>query len=187
MPSLDFEQVYRDHVQQVGRWAGWLVGSSGDAEDVVQDVFLTAHRLLPGFRGDARISTWLFRLTANAARHHRRRRERRRWLLLGAQVLSSQEPPAATPEDQLRSSQELALVREALDDLPEKYRTVLILSRLEGMSGEQIAELTDTKLSTVWVRLHRAREALTARFEKLRNKAGAPHLVTNTKQLGGRT
>jgi RNA polymerase sigma-70 factor (ECF subfamily) len=185
MSAHDFDQVYRDHVQQVARWAGWLVGGTGDVEDVVQEVFLTAHRLLPGFRGDAKLSTWLFRLTANAARHHRRRRERRSWLSLGLRVLAAVEPSVPSPEDQLQSSQDLALVRAALDSLPEKYRTVLILSRLEGLSGEQIAELTETKLATVWVHLHRARAELAARFDKLRAKAAASPVAA--RHVGGRT
>src|SRR5258705_10777142 len=154
-----FDQIYRDHVQQVARWAARLVGSTADAEDVVQEVFLTAHRLLPSFRGDAKITTWLFRLTANAARHHRRRRARRRWLQLAAQFFAAQDsqPHERTPLEQLQSSNDLELVQVALDSLPEKHRTVLILSRLEGLSCEEIAALTQTKVSTACVRLHRAR------------------------------
>lgn len=192
MSAFDFDQVYRDHVQLVGRWAGWLVGSHGDAEDVVQDVFLTAHRLLPSFRGDAKVSTWLFRLTVNAARQHRRRHARRRWFQLAAHVLAAQEPPAPSPFDELESSHELAIVRAALDKLPEKYRTVLILSCLEGLSGEEIAELTNTKLATVWVRLHRARIELGTRYDKLQCKLDA-HATAVTQprkdanQFGGPT
>lgn len=168
MPAFDFDQIYRDHVQQVARWAAWLTGSHGDPEDVVQDVFVTAHRLLPSFRGDAALSTWLFRLTQNASRQHRRRSTRRRWLRIATSVFTPTAEHAPSPEHLLSSSQELALVQAALDSLPEKYRTVLILSRLEGLSGDQIATLTGTKLATVWVHLHRARAELATRFDKLR-------------------
>ena len=181
----DFELIYRDHVQRVARWAGWLVRSSSDVEDVVQEVFLTAHRLLPGFRGDAQLSTWLFRLTANAARHHRRRGTRRRWLQLAARMLNVAESPASSPEEKLQTSRELRILREALDELPEKYRTVLILSRLEGLSGEQIAALTQTKLATVWVRIHRARTELATRFARLCERPIAPYIEAPAKQLGG--
>jgi RNA polymerase sigma-70 factor (ECF subfamily) len=181
----DFDVIYRDNVQRVARWAGWLCRSSGDVEDVVQEVFLTAYRLLPEFRGDAQVATWLYRLTANAARHHHRKRVRRQWLQLGVRALTADEPPAPSPQESLESSRELRLVREALDGLPEKYRTVLILSRLEGLSGEQIAELTETKLATVWVRLHRARAELAERFGKLRHRTIAPPIATRAKQVGG--
>jgi RNA polymerase sigma-70 factor, ECF subfamily len=199
MPALDFDQIYRDHVQQVARWAAWLVGKGGDPEDVVQDVFVTAHRLLPTFRGDAALSTWLFRLTQNASRHHRRRATRRRWLRIATSVIAPSVEHAPSPERLLASSQELALVQTALEGLPEKYRTVLILSRLEGLSGEQIAALTETKLATVWVHLHRARAELATRYHKLRRAShgtlvspetplspDAP-LSPDTKQLGGPT
>ena len=181
-PELNFDLIYRDNVQRVGRWAGWLVRSASEVEDVVQDVFLTAHRLLPRFRGDSQISTWLFRLTVNAARHHRRRQQRRRWLQFGFRMLTVAEPAAPSPAEQLQASRELQLVREALADLPEKYRTVLILSRLEGMSGEQIAEITETKVATVWVQLHRARAELAARYGELSERTLVPHLAN---ELGG--
>ncbi len=185
----DFDAIYRDHVQRVARWAGWLLRSPGDVEDVVQDVFVTAHRLLPGFRGEAEIATWLFRLTANAVRHHERRARRRRWLRLGARVLTTFEPEPPTPEQILESTRDLRALREALDSLPDKYRTVLILARLEGLSGEQIAEITETKVATVWVRLHRARAELAARFAKRREQPerAPPGIPAHARQPGGPT
>lgn len=179
----DFDLIYRDNVQRVARWAGWLCRSPGDVEDVVQEVFLTAYRLLPKFRGEAEVSTWLYRLTANAARHHHRKRTRREWLQVALRMFAADEPLAPGSDETLQSSLDLQLVREALDLLPDKYRTVLILSRLEGLSGEQIAELTETKLATVWVRLHRARAALAERFAELRDRTGAPRMVP--KHVGG--
>jgi RNA polymerase sigma-70 factor, ECF subfamily len=185
----DFEAIYRDHVQRVARWAGWLLRSPADVEDVVQDVFVTAHRLLPGFRGEAQISTWLFRLTANAVRHHERRARRRRWLRLGASMLATGEPEPPTPDQLLESTRDLRALRDALDSLPDKYRTVLILARLEGLPGEQIAEITETKVATVWVRLHRARAALAERFAKRREQpeASLPTFPAHARQPGGPT
>ena len=185
----DFDAIYRDHVQRVARWASWLLRSPGDVEDVVQDVFVTAHRLLPRFRGEAQISTWLFRLTANAVRHHERRARRRRWLWIGAHLLAPFEELPSRPDQVLESSRELQALREALDSLPDKYRTVLILARLEGLSGEQIAEITQTKLSTVWVRLHRARIELAAQFTKRRERHddALPAIPRHARQPGGPT
>jgi RNA polymerase sigma-70 factor (ECF subfamily) len=185
--SHDFDAIYRDHVQRVARWAAWLLRSHGDVEDVVQDVFVTAHRLLPKFRGDAQVSTWLFRLTANAVRHHERRARRVRWLRIGASVLSPCDPEPPTPDQVLESNRELRVLREALDRLPDKYRTVLILARLEGLSGEQIAEITETKVATVWVRLHRARTELAARFAELRDQPepALTGIPAHARQPGG--
>jgi len=185
--SVDFEAIYRDHVQRVARWAGWLLRSPNDVEDVVQDVFVTAHRLLPGFRGDAQVSTWLFRLTANAVRHHERRSRRRRWLQLGVHVLAPCEPEPPRPDQVLETNRDLRLLRDALDALPDKYRTVLILARLEGLSGEEIAEMTETKISTVWVRLHRARAELAARLTELRAEPppALPGIPAHARPPGG--
>src|SRR5262249_42120154 len=75
----DFATVYGLNVERVLRWAHRLVGPTTtlDADDIVQEVFITAHRLLPRFRGECQLSTWLYRLTENAVRHHRRREKRR--------------------------------------------------------------------------------------------------------------
>jgi RNA polymerase sigma-70 factor (ECF subfamily) len=177
MPSseqrYDFDVVYRDHVQRVARWAAWLLGPSSDVEDVVQEVFLTAHRLLPRFRGDAAISTWLFQLTTNAARGQRRRTGRWRKLQRGVQLLQTATlPHGPTPEEDLERRRESALAYEALDAMSEKYRTLLVLFRLEGLSGEEIAALTGIRVATVWVRLHRARAQFADNVERVRRQRG---------------
>src|SRR4051812_33481472 len=74
------EQVYRAHVQDVARWAARLGGPRTDVEDVVQEVFLTVQRAMTEFRGDAKVETWLYRITQNVVRHRRRKERWRRWL-----------------------------------------------------------------------------------------------------------
>src|SRR5262245_55487420 len=187
MPSpeqpYDFDRVYRDHVQRVARWAAWLLGPSSDVEDVVQEVFLTAHRLLPGFRGEAAVSTWLFRLTANAVRVHRRRAGRWRNLRHSVQMLQvAAQAHTRNPEEELERQRDLALACEALDSMPEKYRTMLVLFRLEGMSGEELAAQSGLPIATVWVRLHRARAQFAAKVERARrNYSRAPREQTMTQ------
>jgi RNA polymerase sigma-70 factor (ECF subfamily) len=172
-PPYDFDLVYREHVQRVARWAAWLLGPSSDVEDVVQEVFLTAHRLLPRFRGDAAVSTWLFQLTSNAVRAQRRRTGRWRKLQRGVQLLqTTTQALGPTPDEELERQREAALVYEALDAMPEKYRTLLVLFRLEGLSGEEIATLTGIRIATVWVRLHRARMQFAEQVERARRKRG---------------
>ena len=169
----DFDLVYRDHVQRVARWAAWLLGPSSDVDDVVQEVFLTAHRLLPGFRGEAAVSTWLFRLTTNAVRVHRRRAGR--WLNLKDRVQMLQtaaQAHAGNPEEELERQRDLAIASEALDAMPEKYRTMLVLFRLEGLSGEELAALSGLPIATVWVRLHRARAQFAAKVDRARLERG---------------
>ena len=70
--ALTFAQVYQDHVQDVARWASRLGGPQIEVEDVVQETFAIVQKQLPGYRPEARLTTWLFRITENAVRHQQR-------------------------------------------------------------------------------------------------------------------
>jgi len=180
--TYDFDLVYRDHAQRVARWAAWLLGPSSDVDDVVQEVFLTAHRLLPSFRGEAAVGTWLFRLTTNAVRVHRRRAGRWRHLQHRVQLLqTAAQAHARNPEEHLDCQQDLAIASEALDAMSEKYRTMLVLFRLEGLSGEELAAVSGLPIATVWVRLHRARAQFAAEVERARRGAGTSSLTAQSR------
>jgi RNA polymerase sigma-70 factor (ECF subfamily) len=144
--------LYRTHAQTVARWASRLGGPSVDVEDVVQEVFLVVQRRLDGFRGDAHIATWLYRITANVVRWRRRKEKWRRWLAGSADDVAGRiAARGPTPLEALE-------VYRVLDGMRERYRTVLILFEIEGMTGAEIAKLMGTKPDTVWVWLHRARK-----------------------------
>lgn len=164
-PTLD--EVYKAHAAQVARWAAHLGGRWIDVEDVVHDVFMVVRRRLDEFRGDAKVTTWLYRITTRVVSDARRKERLRSWLRRSRRddVEHALTSAAATPADQLEGSETRANVRAILDRLPEKHRNVLVLFELEGMSGEEISELTGIKLATVWVNLHRARAAFLAQME----------------------
>jgi RNA polymerase sigma-70 factor (ECF subfamily) len=165
---LDVEAVYRAHAQRVARWAARLAGPTLDVDDLVQEVFLIVQRELRTFRGDARLTTWLFRITENVVRHRRRKDRVRRWLMGSpAEVAGRLPSPRPTPLESLEQRQATELVYRALDGLPEKYRTVLVLFELEELGGDEIAALLGLKLATVWVQLHRARARFLSRLEEL--------------------
>lgn len=163
--ALDVGTIYETYASRVAGWAARLAGPMLDAEDIVHEVFLAVHKQLPHFRGEAKISTWLYRITANVVRD-RKRQERRRFLrtLLGG----AEQPvrPVATPVEELERQQATRLVYQILDKMKENHRTVLILFEIEGLAGEEIAELLDVNLSTVWVWLHRARAQFRERLAK---------------------
>jgi RNA polymerase sigma-70 factor (ECF subfamily) len=170
-PPNDLEAIYRAHVQQVARWASRLGGPGIEAEDVAQEVFLTVQRLVPEFRGDAELTTWLYRITANAVRHRRRKERWRRWLGGAPPEAIAQLPSKAlNPLETLESSEATELVYRVLDGLPERYRTVLILSDLEGLSGAELERLIGVKAATLRVRLHRARAAFAERLHALERR-----------------
>jgi RNA polymerase sigma-70 factor (ECF subfamily) len=165
-PTL--ESVYREHAQTVARWATRLGGPTVDVEDVVHEVFLVVHAQLDGFRGDAKLSTWLYRITENVVRHRRRRDRFRRWLGGSSEDVAGRIASSRpTPVELLERREAEALVYKALDALNDKQRTLIVLFELEGCSGEQISELTGMKVNAVWVALHRARARFLEALEKL--------------------
>jgi RNA polymerase sigma-70 factor (ECF subfamily) len=154
-------EIYDRYAPQVERWARRLAGPRFDAEDLLHDVFLVVLRRRHEFRGEAKITTWLFRVTAHLVRWRRRNDalRRRLWGLHG-QALAESRSSGPTPVEEIERREESLRLYAALDRLPEKYRTVLILFALEEATGDQIAALLGIDTNTVWVRLHRARAKL---------------------------
>lgn len=165
-PGATLAELFRAHANDVARWAHRLGGPLVDAEDVVQEVFLVAHRRLPEFRYDATPSTWLFRITHNVVRHRRRKDRLRRWLTGTAEEQAEREPSdeRSAPE-RIESRESAAALYRVLDQMSERNRTVLVLFELEELSGEQIAQLLGAKTATVWVWLHRARADFLKRMQ----------------------
>jgi RNA polymerase sigma-70 factor (ECF subfamily) len=164
-----YEELVRAYTPRLLALARRFVGSEEDARDVIQDAFLSAFRSLDRFHGDARLSTWLHRIVVNTAlmklRTRRRKPEEPIEPLLPAFLSDGHhaETFAAwqTPVDEAVSRAETRdLVRRHIDDLPETYRTVLLLRDIEGLSTEETARVLDTTPNAVKIRLHRARQAL---------------------------
>jgi len=161
--SDPLDDLYARHAADVKRWVRRLGGPSADVEDLLHDVFVVALRRGFTFRGDARIKTWLFRITHHVVRNQRRRAFVR-GLLWGRhreEVLASA-PVAGTPHAEIERRERHLRLYRALDRLPDAYRTALILYEIDGLSGEAVAELVGISLGTLWVRLHRGRAKLLA-------------------------
>ncbi len=162
---LTLAQIYTSHVQRVSRWAWRLGGPREDLPDVVQDVFEVAARRWSGFDGN-HLDTWLFRITENVVRARRRKGRWRKWLGLSEDD-DDAEHPGLGPAALLEQQQTHALVYRALELVKEKHRSMVILFELEGLSGQEISQLTGTPIATVWVWLHRGRREFQARFSEL--------------------
>jgi RNA polymerase sigma factor (sigma-70 family) len=162
------EEAYRDWADTAARWAQRLGGSEVDSDDVVQEVFLVVSQQLGRFRGDARFSTWLFEITRKITANHRRQH---RWRFWGARTELDRQPSGGhAPDAELERRQAIAGFYQALDRLPERYRTVLVLYEIEGLSTQDIAELRQLKLSTVRVQLWRARERFMKHYRQTLGK-----------------
>lgn len=139
-----------------------IVGNPEDAAEVTQDVFIKLLRVIKQFRGEAKFSTWLYRVTSNVAITLLRRRNRRNveirlepedWSLVPAAAASN---PAVTAEQHaLRAKLDAAIA-----SLPEDYRVVVVMKDVYGLPFEEIAEQLQIQEGTARVRLHRARQKL---------------------------
>jgi RNA polymerase sigma-70 factor, ECF subfamily len=149
-----FEQLVDRHTPVVVRVAARIVGSE-DAEDVSQDAFLRAFHRLEHYRGDAPFRSWLLRITHNAALDHlgRHHPEPVDPYSFDASEPSSSRPPA----ERLELRERIERLERKLNGLSHPHRVVLVLRDAEGLSYEEIADITDTPLGTVKGRLHRAR------------------------------
>jgi RNA polymerase sigma-70 factor, ECF subfamily len=159
-----FERLVADHQPRVARLAQRLLGwKSDDVDDVVQEVFVSAWKALPQFRGDSSISTWLFRLTLNECRRQRRRRIMR----LGFLKRFATHRPQIQESDPLDQDERLAIVRQAIARLPLKYRQIIVLRYLEELDVPEMMRVLNLSRSAIDVRLHRAREMLAHSLGKL--------------------
>ncbi len=151
--------LVRKHQARIRGFCLWTLGNAAEADDAAQEVFIKAYRGLGAFRGTAGFSTWLHRIAVNHCRDLLRRRVRERtesWDALReregeqAEARIAQDPPAAQRRQ----------LQEALAQLPEQYRTILILREAEGMSYQELAEFLGCSLDAVKARLRRARSEL---------------------------
>ena len=166
--SAAFEALMRRHNRTLFRTARAILRDDAEAEDALQEAYLQAYRALPGFRGEARFSTWLVRIVANEALV-RRRKETRRAQIVPMQSADAtpdleQLPDAAMDQQRPEPSAERAEVRRLLesqiDALADAYRTVFVLRAVEELSVEETAAVLQIPEATVRTRFFRARSLL---------------------------
>jgi len=180
-----FEALVREHQGMVFRTLTRMTGPGEQVEDLAQEVFLRLYRALPHFRGDATVSTYLYRIVVNVAQDEwkRRRKEREHiapeptfddeaestWLenLPGDDLVGH----ARNPEQLLSDSQLVSAVDAALLDLPEVERSVLVLYHQEECSYEGISVALGLPINTVRTHLHRGRKRLA---ELIRSRTASP-------------
>jgi RNA polymerase sigma-70 factor (ECF subfamily) len=166
-----FEEVYREHVRFVWRTVRRLGVPEADVEDVCQHVFEVVHRQLPGFRGDSKLTTWLFAVVRRVVADFRRSAYQRRRADHGDVEIAV----AADQEERLERAQARALLDRLLDELDEDKRTAFVLCELEGMEVKDAAEMLGCPVQTIYSRLRSARERLEAaarRLQVTRSAAG---------------
>jgi RNA polymerase sigma-70 factor, ECF subfamily len=167
------EALMERYASRVFRVARGIARTDADAEEVVQDVFLTLARKIESFEGRARLGTWIYRVATNAALLKRRGKRVQLEVSLEENLPTfledgHREGPrpylladwSQTPETELLEGEARAVLSGAIDQLPESYRAVLILRDVEELSNEETARILDESVSSIKSRLHRARMAL---------------------------
>ena len=162
--------LYRRYGRGLYNYAYRLVGDRHWAEEILQETFLRAYSRAETFRKGARVSTWLYRIAMNLCYDHLRSPRNRPKLSLNAPFPRGEEGGADfgdrleshedTPFDQATDSETTRIVREALAELPEKERNVLVLRHYQGLKFREIAEVTGLTQRTVQNCLRRGREKL---------------------------
>ena len=153
----DFDQVVEQYSGFVYNVAFKMMGHPEDAEDVAQDAFLSAYRAFGRFRGQSRVSTWLYRITVNAALMKLRKEKNARTLTQTG--LDEMEIPDwdETPERAAASSELGEHLQKGISQLPPDLRTAVVLRDVEGLSNTEAAEIIGITISSLKSRLHRAR------------------------------
>jgi RNA polymerase sigma-70 factor (ECF subfamily) len=167
------ETLMRRYSSRMYRLAYGITRNRADADEVVQDVFVTIVRKSGTFEGRAALGSWIYRVTTNAALNKRRGKRLEVETSLEEHLPRFDEDGhrqgdraflladwSATPERELLAGEARGVLQRALDELPARYRAVLVLRDVEELSNEQVAEIVGESVASVKSRLHRARMAL---------------------------
>ena len=170
--ELDFEQIYAEFQPKIHRYMIRMVGEL-EAEDLTQEVFVKLSQALNTFRGEAKLSTWVYRIATNAAldrlrspkfqKEEKDLSEARRVANGEAEIVdrntwTGEQIPLV--EQQVYRKEMADCLQSYIRQLPEIYRTILVLSHMEELGNQEIADVLGLTLETVKIRLHRARELL---------------------------
>jgi RNA polymerase sigma-70 factor (ECF subfamily) len=168
-----FELLVGRYQSKVYRLAMGLTHNSQDAEEIIQEVFFKVYRNLAEFEGKSAFSSWLYRIALNTS--YMKLRERRGGNLvslddvinqLEEQTLDHESDWSSRPDDQLHTSEAMAIIEKAVEKLPEEFKSVLILRDIEGFTNEEAGEILELSVPAVKSRLHRARLLLRQRLNE---------------------
>lgn len=170
--SLDFSDVFGDYQHPIYNYLLRMTQNKAAAEDLTQETFMRVYRNLSSFRGEASLSTWIYRIATNVCLDHFKRSGNR----LAASAVSMDEIEfegewvadriSTSPEKLADQSEMSECVQSFIQRLSPSYRAALVLHDLQGLKNREIADVLDIPLSTVKIRLHRARNKLRESLDK---------------------
>jgi len=164
-----YRRLLELHSANVYKVAFKLLGDEQEAEDVLQETFMSAFEAIDGFEGRSKLSTWLYRIAYNASLMRLRKRSQMTAFSLdvpqqgvdqdgdGSRVSRHLVDWSSVPDDQLLTAEAREVMDRAIAELPETLRSTFILRDIQGLSGNETAEVLGISVPTVKTRLHRAR------------------------------
>lgn len=166
-----FRQFFNRYQQLVYNVCYRMSNSREEAEDITQDVFIKVFHAIAGFRGEAKLSTWLYRISVNTCLKNESRKKLNQLVSLDF-LLKEEESPysifdSETPDQQLEKSETEQIVRYAIQKLSPRQKTAVVLHRYENLSYEEIARVMKISIPAVESLLHRAKENLAEKLKKI--------------------
>lgn len=166
-----FRQIVETWQDLVYNTAIGIVQNAEDAEDVAQEVFVQVYESIDGFKGESKLSTWLYRITLSKSMDHLRRKKRKKRFafvrsLFGENNEATIHPPDFNHPGVLMDNKETAATLfKALSQLPENQRIAFTLHKIEGLSYQEVSEVMETTVSSVESLMHRAKNNLRKNLE----------------------
>jgi RNA polymerase sigma-70 factor (ECF subfamily) len=182
-----FRQLYERHRTDVARLVYRMLGGRSDFEDVIQEVFVQVYRSLKDFRGQAKFSTWLHRVTVNVVLMHRRSARSRPVFADEPAADGSMQSDAIAPDDDAERRERVRAFGRLLARLADKKRIVFVLHELEGIAPSEIAKIVGAPVLTVRTRLFYARRELAAMMADEPSLAGIRLAIPKGGHLEGGT
>ncbi len=173
----EFSTIVAEHQDMVLNTCYRFVLNREDAEDITQEVFLEAYRSFGSFRRESKLSTWLYRIAVTKSLDHLRKKKRKKRFSSLKRVIGFNDPAEEltlpsmeTPAEVLSGNERTEILRKALDSLPDNQKTAFLLSKYDGYSNQEIAEVMHTTVSAIESLVHRAKKNLQKKLEKYYGK-----------------
>jgi RNA polymerase sigma-70 factor (ECF subfamily) len=172
--DLFFSELVAEHQEMVVNTCYRFVFNREDAEDLAQEVFIEVHRSLDRFREESKLSTWIYRIAVTKSLDHLRRLKRKKRFSSLRRIIGVDDDPADSiaapdrenPADALSDKERVNVLKDALDSLPDNQKTAFLLSKQDGYSNQEIADILQTTVPAVESLVHRAKKNLQSRLEK---------------------
>ncbi|NTW54098.1 MAG: RNA polymerase sigma factor [Chlorobaculum sp.] len=168
-----FSELVAEHQDMVVNTCFRFVFNREDAEDLAQEVFIEVYRSLEKFREESKLSTWIYRIAVTKSLDHLRKLKRKKRFSSLKRVIGIDDPadsiPAPSddnPGDALVNKERVAVLQNALDALPDNQKTAFLLSKQDGYSNQEIADILQTTIPAVESLIHRAKKNLQSRLER---------------------